>query len=78
MLKLFCLLDNLSTQSAIAFRVYTVDNTGMVTPVNVKRFQYAENTVGQAQPVLLCSPEIASRRGELNNYLFFIVLSTFF
>lgn len=76
--KPFCLLDNLSTQNAQAFYVYTVDNTGMVTPVNVKRFQYVENTVGQAQPVLLCCPEIASRRGELNIYLFFIALSTFF
>lgn len=50
----------------------------MVTPVNVKRFQYVENTVGQAQPVLLCCPEIASQRGDLYSYLFFAVLSIFF
>lgn len=50
----------------------------MVTPVNVKRFQYVENTLRQAQLVFPCCPEIASIRGDLNIYLFFLVLSTFF
>lgn len=44
----------------------------MVTPVNVKRFQYVENTLGQAQLALLCCPEIASRRGEIKYLSIFI------
>lgn len=53
----FCLLDNLT---ACSQQTGTVDNTGMVTPVNVKRFQIVENTSGQAQLALPRRPGIAS------------------